>query len=168
MKLFQRLLVAPAALGLFSPLAANATEVNLNEIANYSDVESIEFSNPFDNDQSSDRSLLAGGEGLVDTNSYDGSFSETTTASFSVDFGLGYVDGLGLSAGVPVSGTDGTTSFTVPAGTSTFGFAFTSGDWDSEITYQVNWTDLDGSGSQTALSDGTSPAVGFKAMNICR
>ena len=98
MKLFQRLLVAPAALGLISPLAANATEVNLNEIANYSDVESIEFSNPFDNDQSSDRSLLAGGEGLVDTNSYDGSFSETTTASFSVDFGVGYVDGLGLTA----------------------------------------------------------------------
>ena len=103
MKLFQRLLVAPAALGLFSPLAANATEVNLNEIANYSDVESIEFSNPFDEDQSSNRSLLAGGEGLVDTTSYDGSFSETTTASFSVDFGVGYVDGLGLSTGV----TDG-------------------------------------------------------------
>ena len=38
MKLFQRLLVAPAALGLLSPLAANATEVNLNDIANYSDV----------------------------------------------------------------------------------------------------------------------------------
>ena len=48
MKLFQRLLVAPAALGLISPIAANATEVNLNEIANYSDVESIEFANSFD------------------------------------------------------------------------------------------------------------------------
>ena len=43
MKLFQRLLVAPAALGLLSPLAANATEVNLNDIAIYSDVESIEL-----------------------------------------------------------------------------------------------------------------------------
>ena len=32
MKLFQRLLVAPAALGLLSPLSANATEVNVNEI----------------------------------------------------------------------------------------------------------------------------------------
>ena len=32
MKLFQRLLIAPAALGLISPLAVNATEVNLNEI----------------------------------------------------------------------------------------------------------------------------------------
>ena len=51
MKLFQRLLVAPAALGLISPLAANATEVNLNEISNYSDVESIELANSFDSDQ---------------------------------------------------------------------------------------------------------------------
>ena len=52
MKLFQRLLVAPAALGLFSPLAANATEVYLNDISNYSDVESIDFTNSFDNDKS--------------------------------------------------------------------------------------------------------------------
>ena len=71
----------------------------------------------------------------------------------------------GVTTSWTVAGTDGTTSFTVPASASTFGFEFTSGDWDSEITYQVNWTGLDGSGSQTALSDGTSPAVGFKAMN---
>ena len=74
----------------------------------------------------------------------------------------------GVTTSWTVAGTDGTTSFTVPASASTFGFEFTSGDWDSEITYQVNWTGLDGSGSQTALSDGTSPAVGFKAMNICQ
>ena len=103
MKLFQRMLVAPAALGLFSPLAANATEVNLNEIANYSDVESIEFANSFDNDQLTKTPLLAGGEGLVDSQSFDGSFSETTTASFSADFAIGAVDGKGLSTGV----TDG-------------------------------------------------------------
>ena len=48
MKLFQRLLVAPAALGLLSPLAANATEVNLNDMSNYSDVESIDFANSFE------------------------------------------------------------------------------------------------------------------------
>ena len=36
MKLFQRLLVAPAALGLLAPLATNATEVNLDVISNYS------------------------------------------------------------------------------------------------------------------------------------
>ena len=104
MKLFQRLLVAPAALGLFSPLAANATEVNLNDISNYSDVESIDFTNSFDNDKSTKSPLLAGGEGLVDTDSYDGGFSETTTASFSADFAIGAVDGSGISSGV----TEGT------------------------------------------------------------
>ena len=104
MKLFQRLLVAPAALGLLSPLAANATEVNLNEIANYSDVESIEFDQPFDNSQSTNSPLLVGGEGLVDTTDYDGGFSETTTASFSVDFAVGAVDGSGIKTGV----TEGT------------------------------------------------------------
>jgi len=103
MKLFQRLLVAPAALGLLSPLAANATEVNLNEIANYSDVENVEFPTSFDNDKLTNSDLLAGGEGLVDTNSYDGGFSETTTASFSVDFAVGSEDGKGISTGV----TDG-------------------------------------------------------------
>jgi len=95
MKLFQRLLVAPAALGLISPLAANATEVNLNEIANYSDVESFEVTNSFDNVQPTNSPLLVGGEGLVGGNSYDGGFSETTTASFSVDMAIGAVDGLG-------------------------------------------------------------------------
>ena len=99
MKLFQRLLVAPAALGLFSPLAANATEVNLNDIANYSDVESIELANAFDNEELTKSPLLAGGEGLVD--SYDGSFSETTTASFSTDFAIGSVDGLGATTALP-------------------------------------------------------------------
>ena len=103
MKLFQRLLVAPAALGLISPIAANATEVNLNEIANYSDVENIEVTNFFDSDQPNKGLLLAGGEGLVDTDSYDGGFSETTTASFSVDFGIGAVDGKDVTSTV----TDG-------------------------------------------------------------
>ena len=103
MKLFQRLLVAPAALGLISPIAANATEINLNEISNYSDVESIELANSFDSDQPNKSLLLAGGEGLADTNSYDGGFSETTTASFSVDFAVGAVDGSGIETGV----TDG-------------------------------------------------------------
>ena len=91
MKLFQRLLVAPAALGLLAPLAANAGEVNLNDISNYSDVGSIEFANSFNNDLEED-TLLAGGEGLVDDNSYDGSFSETTTASFSADMMIGVLD----------------------------------------------------------------------------
>ena len=82
MKLFKSLLVAPVTLGFLAPLSTNASEVNLNEIANYSDVEGIEFVNSFETVDSDEESLLAGGEGLVEDSSYDGGFSETTTASF--------------------------------------------------------------------------------------
>ena len=67
MKLFQRLLVAPAALGFLAPLSANATEFNLKDISNYSDVGNIEFANSFNNvEESTETKLIAGGEGLVD------------------------------------------------------------------------------------------------------
>jgi hypothetical protein len=104
MKLFQRLLVAPAALGLLAPMTASANEVNLNEISNYSDVESIEFAN-FNNEISTKSTLLAGGEGLTDDHDHgsDDSFSATTSASFSVDMAIGAVSGKGISTGV----TDG-------------------------------------------------------------
>ncbi len=90
MKLFQRLLVAPAALGLLAPISANANEVNLNEISNYSNVESIDFVNSFNNDGLKESPLLAGGEGLVDTPA--DSFSSTTSASFGSTFYVGTVD----------------------------------------------------------------------------
>ena len=94
MKLFQRLLVAPAALGLLSSISANANEVNLNDISNYSDVENIEFANSFNNDLSTESPLLAGGEGLMDDHDHgQDSFSTTTSASFSVDMAIGAVDG---------------------------------------------------------------------------
>ena len=93
MKLFQSLLVAPAALGLMSPLAVSASEVNLNDISTYSDVDSIEFANSFGKVEANDNKLIAGGEGLVSDDSYDGGFSSTTTASFSTDFYFGGVDG---------------------------------------------------------------------------
>ena len=115
MKLFQRLLVAPAALGLLAPISANANEVNLNEISNYSDVESVEFAN-FNNDVSTESPLLAGGEGLMDDHDHssDDSFSSTTSASFSVDMAIGSVDGnaneaVGTAYGYQI---DLTTSFT--------------------------------------------------------
>ena len=77
MKLFKSLLVAPATLGLLAPLAATANEITVNDF------------NPV-----VEETLLAGGEGLVDD--HDGGFSETTTASFSADFAIGAVDGMGL------------------------------------------------------------------------
>ena len=91
MKLFKSLLVTPAALGLLSPMPIIATEVNLNEISNYSDVESIDFANSFSNNDSTNEPLLAGGEGLVDDLSHDGGFSETTTASFGLDMYLSLI-----------------------------------------------------------------------------
>ena len=55
MKLFQQLLVAPAALGLLAPLAANAAELNINGVSDYSasseEVKSIsQFSDVYPSD----------------------------------------------------------------------------------------------------------------------
>ena len=92
MKLFKSLLIAPATLGLLAPISAFANEANLNDISNYSNLEDIEFANAFSNDDSNNSLLLAGGEGLVD-DSFDGGFSETTSASFSADALIGAIDG---------------------------------------------------------------------------
>ena len=93
MKLFKSLLVAPATIGLLAPFSTFAGEANLDDISKYSDLEHIDLANAFLNDEPNQNSLLAGGEGLVDSDSYDGGFSETTTASFSVDATIGAIDG---------------------------------------------------------------------------
>ena len=107
MKLFKSLLVAPAALGLMTPLAAIASEPNLNDISTYSDVDTIDFANSFREDEGDQNQLIAGGEGLVSGSSYDGGFSETTTASFSTDFYLGAVDGGTAATNYPIQATYG-------------------------------------------------------------
>ena len=89
MKLFKSLLVAPATLGLLAPMSATANEVTINDFA---PAEELAITN----------SRVDGLEARLN-NIEAGSFSETTTASFSADFALGYVDGLGLSTNV----TDG-------------------------------------------------------------
>jgi len=80
MKLFKSLLVAPATLGLLAPMSAMANEITVNDF------------NPV-----VEKTLLAGGEGLVEDHNHDGSFSETTTASFSADMAVGAIDGQGLT-----------------------------------------------------------------------
>ena len=107
MKLFKSLLIAPAALGLLAPLAASASEANLNDISNYSDVDSIDFANSFNKDEANNNQLIAGGEGLVSDSSYDGGFSQTTTASFSADFYLGAVDAGTAATNYPIMATYG-------------------------------------------------------------
>jgi hypothetical protein len=92
MKLFKSLLVAPATLGLLAPITASATEVNFNAISNYSYENSEIDVNTFKT-STQENILLSGGEGLVETATYDGGFSETTTASFSLDTVFGAVDG---------------------------------------------------------------------------
>ena len=79
MKLFKSLLVAPATLGLLAPVAATANEVTISD---FSPAEQLAITN----------SRVDGLEARLN-NFEAGSFSETTTASFSVDFAIGAVDG---------------------------------------------------------------------------
>ena len=96
MKFFKRLLVAPAALGLLAPLAANATEANMNEVSTYSKVDVEINTNSFKPLTTKNPLLLSGGEGMYD-NSSDYSpdtFSATTQATFSANFVVNSVDGV--------------------------------------------------------------------------
>jgi hypothetical protein len=79
MKLFKSLLVAPATLGLLAPMAVSANEVTIND---FNAAEELAVTN----------SRVDGLEARLN-NFEAGSFSETTSASFSVDSVLGAVDG---------------------------------------------------------------------------
>ena len=85
--------MAPATIGLLAPISTFAGEADLNDISKYSNLEHIDLANAFVNDEPNDAPLLSGGEGLVNSESIIGGFSETTTASFSVDAVLGAIDG---------------------------------------------------------------------------
>tara|TARA_B100001029_G_C15010277_1_gene423797 strand:+ start:40 stop:1185 length:1146 start_codon:yes stop_codon:yes gene_type:complete len=75
MKLFKSLLVAPATLGLLAPMAATANEVTINDFA---PAEELAITN----------SRVDGLEARMN-NIEAGSFSETTTAEFGVNFYAG-------------------------------------------------------------------------------
>jgi len=79
MKLFKSLLVAPATLGLLAPMSASANEITIND---FNAAEEIAVTN----------SRVDGLEARFN-DLEAGSFSETTTASFGVDFLVGAVDG---------------------------------------------------------------------------
>ena len=93
MKLFKSLLVAPAALGLLAPMTATANELNLNDVSGYSSSEEVQNINEFNaTDLAVTNSRVDGLEARF--NDYEaGSFSTTTSASFSVDMAIGAVDG---------------------------------------------------------------------------
>ena len=83
MKLFQTLLIAPAALGLLAPLYASGSEVNMSD---FDPVEELAITN----------SRINGLEAKLD-HFEAGSFSETTTMSGSASFQVGAVDGSTIS-----------------------------------------------------------------------
>ena len=92
MKLFKSLLVAPATLGLLAPVAATANEVTIND---FNPAEELAITN----------SRVDGLEARLN-NFEAGSFSETTTASFSADFAIGAVDGKGINTATPTDGDE--------------------------------------------------------------
>ena len=65
-------------------------------------------------------------------------------------------------------GANATHVVTIPAGASTMSFAYTNGAWDSEASYVISYTKLDGTSPQTALSDGPSSAGGTKVLSVCQ
>jgi hypothetical protein len=80
MKLFKSLLVAPATLGLLAPISATANEVTISD---FTPAEQLAVTN----------SRVDGLEARLN-NIEAGSFSETTTASFSIDMAIGNTDGV--------------------------------------------------------------------------
>ncbi|MBO6974062.1 MAG: carbohydrate porin, partial [Prochlorococcus marinus CUG1435] len=92
MKLFKSLLIAPATLGLLAPMSATANELNLAEVSGYSSSEEVQnISEFYPKELAVTNSRVDGLE--VRINEIEaGSFSETTTASFSADMYIGAVD----------------------------------------------------------------------------
>ena len=103
MKLFQQLLVAGAAVSLIAPLAAQATDVNINEMNSYSSSKSTKKidSKTFVNEINEDLAILKGRvDGLeAQQNNYEaGSFSDTTSLDGKAVFALAAQDGSGSYA----------------------------------------------------------------------
>ena len=98
MKLFKSLLVAPATLGLLAPLSVTANDLNIKDVSSYSSSEEIENISDFNaaKELAVTNSRVDGLEARFN-NFEAGSFSETTTASFSADFAVGAIDGQGTT-----------------------------------------------------------------------
>ena len=114
MKLFKSLLVAPATLGLLAPMSATANEVTINDFA---PAEELAVTN----------SRVDGLEARLN-NFEAGSFSSTTSASFSVDMAIGTVNANLLSEALTTAygyQMDLSTSFT---GEDTLALAIKAGD----------------------------------------
>ena len=97
MKLFKSLLIAPAVLGLITPISAKANDLNIAGISDYSSSREVKSMSEFYSKKQPLTSSLGDGLSTRMNNLEAGSFTETTTASFSSNFAVGAVDGLGIT-----------------------------------------------------------------------
>jgi len=133
MKLFKSLLVAPATLGLLAPMSVTANELNLAEVSGYSSSEEVQNISEFNSKELAVTNSRVDGLEARINNFEAGSFSETTTATFSADFAIGAVDGNANEKLVTAYGyqIDLSTSFT---GEDSFDVAIDAGQGASSLS----------------------------------
>jgi len=161
MKLFKSLLVAPATLGLLAPLSATANEINLAGVSGYSSSEEVQNISEFNaaKELAVTNSRVDGIEAKLN-NFEAGSFSETTTASFSADFAIGAVDGAGIETGV----TDGDEE--LQAG---YGFQIdlnTSFTGEDSLDISIDGGNAQGAISEFDLNGAATTGTGTSATDI--
>ena len=149
MKLFQSLLVAPATLGLIAPMAVTANTINLADVSTYSSSEEVENISEFKTAEelAVTKSRVDGLEARFN-NFEAGSFSETTTASFSADFAIGQVDGLDITS----TRTDGNEALTA-----TYGF---------QIDLNTSYTGEDSLDISIVAGNGSTSATGTVSSGV--
>ena len=153
MKLFQSLLVAPAALGLLAPMSVSANELNLTEVAGYSSSEEVENISEFNSKELAITNSRVDGLEARLNNFEAGSFSETTTASFKTDMYLGAVSGGNPEA----EALNGTYSFQIDLNTSFTGDDSLDVSLDAGNSGAAGTAEFDGNNNTDALTvDGVS------------
>jgi len=149
MKLFKSLLIAPATLGLLAPMSVTANELNINDVSGYSSSEEIQNISEFNSAKeiAVTNSRVDGLEARLN-NFEAGSFSETTTASFSADFYVGATDT-----------DDGSTTANDPDDTVMAGYGFQidlNTSFTGEDSLDISIDGGNASGSGYAEFDGNS------------
>ena len=161
MKLFKSLLVAPATLGLLAPMAATANEVTIND---FNPAEELAITN----------SRVDGLEARLN-NFEAGSFSETTTASFSANMYIGYEDtaatagddavvtayDFNISLNTSFTGEDSLDIALDSGNAGVSGIDEFGGDSTTEDGTDVDYIAVDGVSYTFPIGDSTTAFVGF-------
>jgi len=153
MKLFKSLLIAPATLGLLAPMSVTANEFNLNEVSGYSSSEEVQNISEFNSKEIAITNSRVDGLEARLNNFEAGSFSETTTAAFSVDMSAGSLSG----GTTPAEALNATYSFQIDLNTSFTGEDSLDVSLDGGNNGAAGTAEFDGNGGNDALTvDGVS------------